>query len=372
MIAPAKNETPPETIDSDLQCGTCEYNLRTLPRDGACPECGRPLRESIMPRDLRFPSMGAIRRTRIGIACLILGLAVPAAIKIPLTLVTLASPLFWDQRSDHQSPISKLFRATSHAWYLGPELATVISAVGIILITVPLTRRSRRFSPRLGILTALFACVSAPCAAYSLAAKLPFSLGASSGAEWILTSGFDNVAAIHIDEVALSAVALDALRGLVALEPGLEVDRAGDRVNLRLDGGELGGVGLPSSQAPAEWARATVAALELVRKSSSRLRQASVERIIEVMLDSALAGLDRYSRYASPEEARENRAIREGFGGIGVTLERFDHRILIVSVIADAPAARAGIKANDHLLKVDETAVDDLDVADIVRLVRGP
>ena len=184
MIAPAKNETPPETIDSDLQCGTCEYNLRTLPRDGACPECGRPLRESIMPRDLRFPSMGAIRRTRIGIACLILGLAVPAGIKIPLTLVTLASPLFWDQRSDHQSPISKLFRATSHAWYLGPELATVISAVGIILITVPLTRRSRRFSPRLGILTALFACVSAPCAAYSLAAKLPFSLGASSGAEW--------------------------------------------------------------------------------------------------------------------------------------------------------------------------------------------
>jgi carboxyl-terminal processing protease len=230
------------------------------------------------------------------------------------------------------------------------------------------SRRHRRLRPLLPVALPLMLAI-ASCAPYFEEIGEGYS---SSGAEWILTSGFDNVAAVHIDEVELSAVALDALRGLVALEPGLEIDRAGDRVMLRLDGGELGGVGLPSSQVPAEWARATVAALELVRKSSSRLRQASVGRILEVMLDSALAGLDRYSRYASPEEARENRAIREGFGGIGVTLERFDDRVLIVSVIADAPAARAGIKANDRLLKVDETAVDDLDVAGIVRLVRGP
>ena len=227
----------------------------------------------------------------------------------------------------------------------------------------------RRQRSRLSLLMApALMLVIASCAPYFEEIGEGYS---SSGAEWILTSGFENVAAVHIDAVELSAVALDALRGLAALEPGIEIDRAGDRVSLRLDGGELGGVGLPSSQVPAEWARAMVAALELVRKSSSRLRQASADRILEVMLDSALAGLDRYSRYASPEEARENRAIREGFGGIGMTLERFDDRVLIVSVIADAPAARAGIKANDHLLKVDETAVDDLDVAGIVRLVRG-
>ena len=229
----------------------------------------------------------------------------------------------------------------------------------------PVRRQRHRWLRLLLLLPLLFAS----CAPYFDEIGGGYS---SSGAEWILTSGFDSVAAVHIDEVELAAVALDALRGLVALEPGLEIERSGDRVRLRLDGGELGEVALPSSQAPAEWARATVAALELVRGSSSRLRQASVERILEVMLDGALAGLDQYSRYASPEEARENRAIREGFGGIGVILERFEDRILMVSVIADAPAARAGIKANDHLLKVDETAVDEMDIADIVRLVRGP
>ncbi len=31
--------------------------------------------------------------------------------------------------------------------------------------------------------------------------------------------------------------------------------------------------------------------------------------------------LDRFSRYASPDEARDQRAARDGFGGIGVTLE---------------------------------------------------
>jgi hypothetical protein len=32
-----------ETIDSDRLCGNCGYNLRGLPYNGKCPECGRPI-----------------------------------------------------------------------------------------------------------------------------------------------------------------------------------------------------------------------------------------------------------------------------------------------------------------------------------------
>ncbi|MFQ5955938.1 MAG: S41 family peptidase [Kiloniellales bacterium] len=194
----------------------------------------------------------------------------------------------------------------------------------------------------------------------------------TAGAEWILTNGFDNIAAVHIDEVDLSVVALGALRGLQELEPSLGITRHGDRLLIRIAGSELGEVRLPSSQAPADWARAATRALDLARAASSALAHAPAERLFETMFDGALAGLDRYSRYASAEEARENRANREGFGGIGVTIERFDDRVLIIAVIPDTPAARAGVKANDHLLEVDEVAVDDLAIHEIVRLVRGP
>lgn len=194
----------------------------------------------------------------------------------------------------------------------------------------------------------------------------------STAAEWILTNGYENIAAVHIDEVDLSEVALGGLRGLQKLEPSFRFVRLGDRLSLRVGDLDLDDVRLPSTEAPADWARATNRALDLARAASSTLKEAPAERLFEVMFDGALAGLDRYSRYASAEEARDNRANREGFGGIGVTIERFEDRVLIVAVIPDAPADRAGIKANDHLLEVDQVAVDGLAIEDIVRLVRGP
>ncbi len=194
----------------------------------------------------------------------------------------------------------------------------------------------------------------------------------SAGTEWILTSGFQNIAAVHLEEVDLSAVALNAMQGLNLFEPSLEIGRSGGRLSVRIDGDELGDVRLPSSGSPADWAQATVRALEMARKSSSGLREASSERIIDAMFDGALANLDRYSRYASPKEARENRANRDGYGGIGVTLERLGETISIVSVMTDGPAAKAGIKAGDHLLQVDQTVVVVMKVHEIVSLVRGP
>lgn len=58
------SEPPSTTVGNDLPRGTCGYNLRTLAWAGRCPECGRPVRDSIPPPDLRFASYRAIRRTR--------------------------------------------------------------------------------------------------------------------------------------------------------------------------------------------------------------------------------------------------------------------------------------------------------------------
>jgi hypothetical protein len=42
MVGPSTGQ-----VDSDITCAKCDYNLRTLPRDGKCPECGLEVAESI-------------------------------------------------------------------------------------------------------------------------------------------------------------------------------------------------------------------------------------------------------------------------------------------------------------------------------------
>ena len=44
-----------DTIESDLYCVTCEYNLRTLPKAGRCPECGTSVARSLKTRRSRAP-----------------------------------------------------------------------------------------------------------------------------------------------------------------------------------------------------------------------------------------------------------------------------------------------------------------------------
>jgi carboxyl-terminal processing protease len=204
---------------------------------------------------------------------------------------------------------------------------------------------------------------------------LPGQFGAGfsvADAEWVLTTGYDDIAAVYIDEVDMATVTLHGLQGLQRLDPGLEVRRDGDRLELRMNDVAVGGIAPPILDEPANHAHATSQGLQLARQYSPLVTAASREQLLKAVFDGALSGLDRYSRYAGADEARENRANREGFGGIGVTIERFEAKVLIVAVLADTPAAKAGVKANDFLVQVDGAAVDDLEIHDIVRRLRGP
>ena len=59
-------------IEQDLTCGGCDYNLRGLPRDGACPECGRAVAATLSG----VPPTAWLRRVSWG-AALIGGLSEP-------------------------------------------------------------------------------------------------------------------------------------------------------------------------------------------------------------------------------------------------------------------------------------------------------
>lgn len=82
---------------------------------------------------------------------------------------------------------------------------------------------------------------------------------------------------------------------------------------------------------------------------------------------------DRYTRFLDPEAHKEMSEENRGdFEGIGAELETKDGRIFIHKTIDNSPAVRAGLKAKDVILKVDEKLIQGMDITDVVKIIRGP
>jgi carboxyl-terminal processing protease len=83
---------------------------------------------------------------------------------------------------------------------------------------------------------------------------------------------------------------------------------------------------------------------------------------------------DPYSYYLTPDEFKMTQSdYQSSFGGIGASISmNRDKQVVIVAPMADSPAQKAGIKANDQILAVDDKPTEGLSVQQTVSLVRGP
>ncbi len=94
-------------------------------------------------------------------------------------------------------------------------------------------------------------------------------------------------------------------------------------------------------------------------------------------MDSAINGLlqslDPYSAYMSPEIFNEMQTETSGeFGGLGIEVSMESGVVKVISPIDDTPASRAGIKAGDYIVKINDTQVQGKSLAEAVDLMRGP
>lgn len=94
------------------------------------------------------------------------------------------------------------------------------------------------------------------------------------------------------------------------------------------------------------------------------------------LLDNAirgmLAGLDPHSAYLEPEDYKELRVGTTGeFGGLGIEVSMEDGFVKVVAPIDDTPAARAGVRAGDLIVRLDDTPVKGMSLNDAVKLMRG-
>ena len=93
-------------------------------------------------------------------------------------------------------------------------------------------------------------------------------------------------------------------------------------------------------------------------------------------MDSAINGLlqslDPYSSYMSPEIFQEMQTETSGeFGGLGIEVSMEAGVVKVITPIDDTPASKAGIKAGDYIVKIDNVQVQGKSLSEAVDLMRG-
>ena len=90
-------------------------------------------------------------------------------------------------------------------------------------------------------------------------------------------------------------------------------------------------------------------------------------------IDGLLQSLDPYSSYMSPEVFNEMQTETSGeFGGLGIEVTMESGVVKVISPIDDTPASKAGIRAGDYIVKIDNTQVQGKSLTEAVDLMRGP
>lgn len=82
---------------------------------------------------------------------------------------------------------------------------------------------------------------------------------------------------------------------------------------------------------------------------------------------------DPYTNFLTPEEAKIFKEDVKGeFEGIGVEIGIKDGKLTIISPLEGTPAQRAGLKAGDVIVKINDKSTEGMNLDEAVRLIRGP
>ena len=107
------------------------------------------------------------------------------------------------------------------------------------------------------------------------------------------------------------------------------------------------------------------------------IKQDYVDDVNQVdIMDSAINGLlqslDPYSAYMSPKSFEGMQTDTKGeFGGLGIEIGMESGVVKVISPIDDTPAANAGIKAGDYIVKINDEQVQGKTLTEAIELMRG-
>ena len=95
--------------------------------------------------------------------------------------------------------------------------------------------------------------------------------------------------------------------------------------------------------------------------------------VMDAAINGVLQSLDPYSAYMSPSMYKEMATETSGeFGGLGIEGSMEAGVVKVISPIDDSPASKAGIKAGDYIVKINNIQVQGKSLTEAVELMRGP
>ena len=110
--------------------------------------------------------------------------------------------------------------------------------------------------------------------------------------------------------------------------------------------------------------------ISIVKKSY--VEEVDTKKLIYGAINGMLSSLDPHSSFMPPETYKEMKIETKGsFGGLGIEISIKDGLLTVISPIEDTPAYKAGIKAGDQIIKIDDRFTKDMSVMDAVKRMRG-
>ena len=111
--------------------------------------------------------------------------------------------------------------------------------------------------------------------------------------------------------------------------------------------------------------------LKIVQKNY--VDEVDTKKLVYGAINGMLSSLDPHSSFLPPDMYKELKIETKGsFGGLGIEITVKDSYLTVISPIEDTPAFRAGIKAGDQILKIEDKLTKDMTIIDAVKRMRGP
>lgn len=199
------------------------------------------------------------------------------------------------------------------------------------------------------------------------------AVAADVNIERVVLQAYRAIGDRHLYEPNFRTISIEAFRGFAGSDAALSLETSGTTFTVQRDGKEIMSRPVPSDTTDGRaWGGMLAELLAGSVEASPTLQQTDRQLLIRQAMTATTKQLDRNSRYADPDEAKDNRFQRDGGGGIGITVERTeDKRIMIRAVQEGSPSAKAGVRPDDQILAIGGESMVGRPLSDVVHKLRG-
>ena len=199
------------------------------------------------------------------------------------------------------------------------------------------------------------------------------AVAADVNIERVVLQAYRAIGDRHLFEPNFRTMSAETYRGFASADPALSLETSDAAFTIKRDGREVLSRPAPSDTADGRaWGGLLAELMAGSVSASPTLQQTDRQVLIRDAMTATTKQLDRNSRYADPEEARDNRFQRDGGGGIGITVERTDDKKILIRAVQDgSPSAKAGVQPGDQILAIDGESMTDRTLGDVVSRLRG-